>query len=282
MYDLSNIDVIKSILQKNGFSFSKSLGQNFIIDDTVCPEMAENAIPDDSYGVLEIGPGIGVLTAELAKRATKVVAIELDDRLLPILDNTLADFDNVKIIHGDVMKLNLQEILKEEFQNIPVVICANLPYYITSPVIMKLLESNLNVESIVVMVQAEAADRLCAQVGTRDAGAVTVAVNFYADTEELFFVPRTSFMPSPKVDSKVIRLTIRPTPLCDINQKDFFDMVKMGFTKRRKTITNSLVFGSITKEKLLQTLTELGISPTTRIEELSMQNLIDIYNCLYN
>ncbi len=281
MYDLSNIDVIKSILSKNGFSFSKSLGQNFIIDGNVCPEMAENAILNDNYGALEIGPGIGVLTAELAKRASKVVAIELDDRLLPILDKTLDDFDNVKIIHGDVMKLDLKEILEEEFKGMPVVICANLPYYITSPVIMKLLESNLDVESIVVMVQAEAADRLCAEVGTRDAGAVTIAVNFFADTEELFFVPRTSFMPAPKVDSKVIRLRLRSEPLCDIDQNEFFTMVKTGFTKRRKTITNSLVFGSITKEKLLSALESLGLSPTARIEELSMQNLIDIYNCLY-
>lgn len=281
MYNLYDIDTIKSILQKNGFSFSKALGQNFIIDPDVCPNMAEAAVPSDKYGVLEVGPGIGVLTAELAKRAAKVVAIELDDRLLPILNKTLADYNNVTIIHGDVMKIDLSETIDREFSNMPVVICANLPYYITSPVIMKLLESNLRAESIVVMVQAEAADRLCAQVGTRDAGAVTVAVNFYAEAEELFFVPRDCFMPAPKVDSKVMRLSIRPEPIDNVDEDKFFTMVKTGFTKRRKTIMNSLVFGPVTKESLKQVLDELQISSTARIEELSMQNLLDIYKKLF-
>ena len=282
MYNLSDINTIKSILSKNGFSFSKSLGQNFIIDDSVCPRMADAAVPNGDYGVVEVGPGIGVLTAELAKRAKRVVAIELDDRLPPILSDTLSDFDNVKIVNGDVMKIDLKALIKEEFPETPVVICANLPYYITSPVIMKLLEEDLPIESIVVMVQKEAADRLCADVGTRDAGAVTVAVNYYATTDELFFVGKESFMPSPKVDSEVIALTLRRERISAIDDEaKFFTMIKTAFTKRRKTIMNSLCFGPVTKDSLGATLDSLAIPRTARIEELNMEQLIAIYTALF-
>lgn len=282
MQNLSDINQIKSLLSRHGFSFSKALGQNFIIDADVCPDMADAAVPNNSYGVIEIGPGIGVLTVELAKRAKKVISVELDTRLLPILDETLSDYDNVKIINSDVMKLNLHKVIEEEFAGMPVVVCANLPYYITSPIIMMLLESKLPIESVTVMVQAEAADRLCAPVGTRDAGAVTVAVNFYADAEELFFVPREAFMPSPKVDSKVMRLKVRETASFDIkNEKAFFSMVKGAFSMRRKTIMNSIPAGiNTSKEKLESVLSELEISKTARIEQLTMDNLIEIYNRL--
>lgn len=282
MYNLSDINTIKSILSKNGFSFSKALGQNFIIDSSICPQMAKEAIPDGDYGVVEVGPGIGVLTAELAKRAKKVVAIELDDRLPPILNETLSDFDNVKIVPGDVMKIDMKKLIGDEFSGMKVVVCANLPYYITSPVIMKLLEENLPIEAVVVMVQKEAADRLCAEVGTRDAGAVTVAVNYYAQAEKLFFVPRDSFMPAPKVDSEVIKLSLRHDKSGEIeDETKFFNMVKTAFTKRRKTIMNSLCFGSVTKETLGVALDELRISRTARIEELNMENLVSIYNKLF-
>ncbi len=282
MQNLSDINQIKSLLSRHGFSFSKALGQNFIIDADVCPDMADAAVPNNSYGVIEIGPGIGVLTVELAKRAKKVISVELDTRLLPILDETLSDYDNVKIINSDVMKLNLHKVIEEEFAGMPVVVCANLPYYITSPIIMMLLESKLPIESVTVMVQAEAADRLCAPVGTRDAGAVTVAVNFYADAEELFFVPREAFMPSPKVDSKVMRLKVRETASFDIkNEKAFFSMVKGAFSMRRKTIMNSIPAGiNTSKEKLESILDELGLSKTARIEQLTMDELIEIYNRL--
>ncbi len=282
MQNLSDINQIKSLLSRHGFSFSKALGQNFIIDADVCPDMADAAVPNNSYGVIEIGPGIGVLTVELAKRAKKVISVELDTRLLPILDETLNDYDNVKIINSDVMKLDLHKVIEEEFAGMPVVVCANLPYYITSPIIMMLLESKLPIESVTVMVQAEAADRLCAPVGTRDAGAVTVAVNFYADAEELFFVPREAFMPSPKVDSKVMRLKVRETASFDINnEKAFFSMVKGAFSMRRKTIMNSIPAGiNTSKEKLESVLSELEISKTARIEQLTMDNLIEIYNRL--
>lgn len=281
MYNLSDINTIKSILSKNGFSFSKALGQNFIVDDSVCPRMADAAVPNGDYGVVEVGPGIGVLTAELAKRAKRVVAIELDDRLPPILADTLADFDNVKIVSGDVMKIDLKALIEEEFPGMPVVICANLPYYITSPVIMKLLEEDLPIESIVVMVQKEAADRLCADVGTRDAGAVTVAVNYYATADELFFVGKECFMPSPKVDSEVIALTLRSDRPYDVDEAKFFNMIKTAFTKRRKTIMNSLCFGSVTKDTLGAALDSLAIPRTARIEELNMEQLISIYTELF-
>ncbi len=283
MYNLSDINEIKRILSKNGFSFSKSLGQNFIIDETVCPEMAAFAVPDDSYGVIEVGPGIGVLTAELARRAGKVVSIELDKRLLPILNDTLSDFGNVKIINDDILKIDLHKLIEEEFPGMPVVVCANLPYYITSPIIMKLLEDRLPIEAIIVMVQAEAADRLCAEVGSRESGAVTIAVNFYAQTKQLFFVPRESFLPAPKVDSKVIKLSIRKAPIAEIeDEHKFFHMIKDAFSKRRKTITNSLSNEYVSKEKLLSSLDTIGISPTSRIEQLSMEELLNIYNILYN
>lgn len=283
MYNLSDINDVKRILGKNGFSFSKSLGQNFIIDPEVCPAMADYAVKSPDYGVIEIGPGIGVLTAELAKRAKKVVTIELDERLLPILSETLGEFSNVKVINADAMKIDLNELIREEFPDMKVVVCANLPYYITSPIIMKLLEDCLPIEAIVVMVQAEAADRLCAKVGTREAGAVTVAVSFYSEAETLFFVPRTSFMPAPKVDSKVMRLNIMPKAAADIDdEQKFFNMVKAGFSKRRKTITNSLVIGSVTKEALSAALAELDIPASSRIEQLTMENLIDIYKKLYS
>lgn len=282
MQNLSDINQIKSLLSRHGFSFSKALGQNFIIDADVCPNMSDAAVPNNSYGVIEIGPGIGVLTVELAKRAKKVISVELDTRLLPILDETLSDYDNVKIINSDVMKLDLHKVIEEEFAGMPVVICANLPYYITSPIIMMLLESKLPIESVTVMVQAEAADRLCAPVGTRDAGAVTVAVNFYAEAEELFFVPREAFIPSPKVDSKVMRLKVRETASFDIkNEKAFFSMVKGAFSMRRKTIMNSIPAGiNTSKEKLESVLSELEISKTARIEQLTMDELIEIYNRL--
>ncbi len=282
MHNLSDINQIKSLLSRHGFSFSKALGQNFIIDPDVCPSMADAAVPDDTYGVIEIGPGIGVLTVELAKRAQKVVSVELDTRLLPILDETLREYDNVKIINSDVMKLDLHKVIEEEFSGMPVVVCANLPYYITSPIIMMLLESKLPIENITVMVQAEAADRLCADVGTRDAGAVTVAVNFYAEAEELFFVPREAFMPSPKVDSKVMQLKVHNDTLFDIdNEKAFFSMVKGAFSMRRKNIMNSIPAGIATsKERLDSVLSELEISKTARIEQLTMSELVNIYNKL--
>ena len=278
--NLTDRNEIMDLLKRNGFSFSKSLGQNFLINPIVCPEMAEAAIRTEDTNVIEIGPGIGVLTVELANLAKKVVSIELDERLFPVLNETLSDYDNVKVIQGDVLKLDLKQLIEDEFDGGPVVVCANLPYYITSPVIMKLLSEGLPLDSITVMVQKEAADRLCADVGTRAAGAVTVAINYYAYAEKLFFVDRDSFMPAPKVDSEVIQLYLKEDdrPKVD-NEKAFFTMVKGAFTKRRKTILNSLSSSlGISKDELREILKSLNLPETARIENITLEELISIYN----
>lgn len=277
--NLYDINTIKKILSKYGFTFSKALGQNFLIDPDVCPNMAHELNADGKTGVLEIGPGIGVLTKELCKVAKKVVAVELDKRLLPVLGETLGEFDNLEVVNGDVMELDLKALIGEKFADCDSVkVCANLPYYITSPIIMMLLESELPIDEIVVMVQKEAGERLCAEVGTRQAGAVSVAVNFYADGEILFDVPRTSFMPSPKVDSVVIKLTLDKAEKYRVeNKKKFFSLVKCAFAQRRKTALNSIsnTMG-VPKDKLTNIFNELGLEVNIRPEKLTMQNLIDI------
>ncbi len=283
--NLSSPSEIKALLQKNGFNFSKALGQNFLINPSVCPRMAEAAIPGPEYGVIEVGPGIGVLTVELAKRAQKVIAIELDERLYPILDETLADYPNAHVVPGDILKVDLHKLIAEEFTDedgntMPLVICANLPYYITSPVIMKLLSDDLPVENLTVMVQKEAADRLCADVGTRAAGAVTVAIQYYAEAEQLFFVSKGSFLPAPKVDSEVIRLTLRKD-VAGLSPEDadrFFKMVQAGFSQRRKTIMNSFSAAlGMNKADLGGLLDSLDIPRTARIEQLTMDQLLAVY-----
>lgn len=275
MNNLSDISVIKAVLSRHGFTFSKALGQNFIINPGVCPRIAEEGGAGEGVGVLEVGAGIGVLTAELAKRASKVVCVELDTRLLPVLDETLGEFDNVKIINGDILKVDLHRILEDEFGNMPVVVCANLPYYITSPVIMRLLESRLKIDSVTVMVQKEAAVRLCADVGSRDSGAVTVAVNYYAEAQKLFDVSRGSFMPSPNVDSAVIRLDILKNPPIEVSdEKFFFSMVKAAFSQRRKTASNGISAGmGISKPTVIEAIEAADLSPTVRAEALTMEQL---------
>ena len=274
--NLTNISTVKDILGRHGFSFSKGLGQNFIINPEICPKIAENGNAQAGFGVLEIGTGIGVLTAELAKRADKVTAVEIDSRLLPILAETLEEFDNVKIINEDVMKCDLHKLIAEEFGGLRVAVCANLPYYITSPIIMMLLENRLPIESITVMVQKEAAQRLCAKVGTRDSGAITVGVNYYGTVKKLFDVSRGSFMPAPNVDSAVIRIDLNTEHRLDEDsERFFFKVVKAGFSQRRKTLANSLssVMG-IPKEKAYSALKGLGLPEAARIEQLDMEQLI--------
>ena len=317
--NLSSPSEIKALLQKNGFNFSKALGQNFLIDPSVCPRMAEAAIPGPEYGVIEVGPGIGVLTVELAQRAQKVIAVELDERLYPILDETLAEHPNAHVVPGDILEVDLHKLIAEEFtlldeagnpvldesgapRLMPLVICANLPYYITSPVIMKLLSEDLPIENFTVMVQKEAADRLCADVGTRAAGAVTVAIQYYAEAEQLFFVSKGSFLPAPKVDSEVIRLTLRQpgtsagssasaagaensaagTENTDCLSKEdadrFFKMVQAGFSQRRKTIMNSFSAAlGMNKADLGELLDSVDVPRTARIEQLTMDQLLAVY-----
>lgn len=281
--DLCNIDVVKKILSRHGFTFSKALGQNFLINPDVCPAMADSLNADDKTGVIEVGAGVGVLTKELCRVAHRVVCVELDTRLLPVLDETLADCDNLEIVNADIMKLDLHALIKEKLSDCTSVkVCANLPYYITSPVIMTLLESELPIDEIVVMVQREAGERLCAEVGTRQAGAVTVAVNYYAESEILFDVLRDSFMPSPKVDSVVIRLRLRKDEPFEIkNKKSFFTLVKCAFSQRRKTVLNSVsnTMG-VSKAVLSQVLDTLSLPLTVRAENLTMQDFVNISNLI--
>lgn len=275
MEKLSNINTVKEILSKHGFTFSKALGQNFLINPSVCPRMAMECGVDENSGVIEVGPGIGVLTNELAKRAKKVIAVELDKRLLPVLEETLGEYENVKVINEDVMKLDLNKLIEEEFEGMNVCVCANLPYYITSPIVMRLLEEKLNVSSITVMVQKEAARRICANVGTRQCGAVTAAVWYYSEPELLFNVSSGSFMPAPKVDSAVIRLNIRKEPPVSVKSEEvFFKTIKAAFSQRRKNIANSLSAGlSVGKQEIISVLEDCGIPASKRAEELTLENL---------
>ena len=274
--NLTNISTVRDILERHGFSFSKGLGQNFIINPDICPKIAKMGNAAKGWGVIEVGTGIGVLTAELAKRADKVCAVEIDTRLMPILDETLADFDNIKIFNEDVMKCDLRKLIAEEFEGLDVAVCANLPYYITSPVIMLLLESRLPIKSITVMVQKEAAQRLCAKVGTRDSGAITVGVNYYGTAKTLFNVSRGSFMPAPNVDSAVIRIDLnKEHQLSEEDEKFFFKVVKSGFSQRRKTAANAVssLMGT-GKEQVYAALRAAGLSENARIEALNMEQLI--------
>jgi len=282
--NLTNISTVKDILNRHGFSFSKGLGQNFLINPSVCPRIAESGNANQDFGIIEIGTGIGTLTAELAKKAKKVVAIEIDSRLIPILDETLSEFNNIKIINQDFMKADLNKIIAEEFSGLKIAVCANLPYYITSPVIMKLLESRLPIESVTVMVQKEAGQRLCAEVGTREAGAITVSVNYYGKAVSLFNVSRGSFMPSPNVDSCVVRIDVnRKYSLEKESEEFFFRMVKCGFSQRRKTIANSLSSQmNIDKNKIYNILNSLSLPETSRIEQLDMNQLIELSENLRN
>lgn len=278
MENLTNISVIKGILEKYNFTFSKALGQNFLINPSVCPRMAELGGAKEDVGVIEIGPGIGVLSHQLALRAKKVVCIEIDDRLLPILNETLAEHDNVTILHGDVLKVDLHKLIREEFVGMQVVICANLPYYITSPIIMALLEQRLPVASITVMVQKEAAQRLCAQPGNRECGAISAAIWYYSEAYELFDVSRGSFMPAPDVDSAVIRFDVREQPAVAVeNQRLFFQVIKGAFSQRRKTAANAIsAHLSKPKAQIIAAFEQAGVDPTIRAEKMTLQNFADV------
>lgn len=284
-YTLTDISTIKKVMGENGVTFSKGLGQNFLVNPTVCPRMADavRESTDSQIGVLEIGAGVGVLTKELLERCEKVVCVELDTRLFPVLDDTLSGYDNLTLINADILKVDLEKVIEEHFKGMEIFVCANLPYYITSPVIMRLLEEKLPFKKIIVMVQKEAGDRLCAKVGTRESGAVTVAVSYYAKARKLFDVSRGSFMPSPNVDSCVIELDL--TQKGDYKVKDeklFFKMIKSAFAQRRKTILNSISSGmGIDKAKLTQAVENAGLSPTARAEALTMEELTDLSNKIY-
>ena len=282
--NLWNKNEIKSFLEKEDFHFKKSLGQNFLIDGSVAPRMARLAC-DENTGVIEVGPGAGVLTRELSKCAKRVVAVELDEKLKPVLSATLGDCQNVKVIFGDVLKTDLKAVIAENFGDCSrVAVCANLPYYITSPVITGLLKEKLPIDSVTVMVQKEAGERLCASVGSRKAGAVTALVNYFAEGEECFCVPKTAFLPPPKVDSVVITLKIRSLPPVEVKDEEFFfKTVNACFMLRRKTAINSVSSAlGIDKQQLKEVFLKLGINETARGESFDMQTLANLANELKN
>lgn len=273
---LTDIKEIKRLFEMSGFSFSKSLGQNFLINPAVSPKIAELGGCKKGVCALEIGTGVGVLTRELAERCDKVVAVEIDRRLEPILNETLADYDNVEVVFADIMEIDAAGLIKEKFGGGEVVVCANLPYYITSPVIMRVLESRLPVSAMTVMVQKEAADRICAKPGTRECGAISLAVSYYSEPEMLFRVNRGSFMPSPNVDSAVIRLDIRrELPLAPDMEKRLFRIIRAAFSQRRKQLVNPLSteLGK-SKAEVAGLLACCGIKSTARAEELSLEEFI--------
>lgn len=280
--ELTNIGVIRDLFERHGFSFTKSLGQNFLINPAICPKIAELGGCGKGICALEIGTGVGVLTTELARRCDKVVAVEIDTSLKPILEETLAEFDNVEVVFADVMETDLAKLIAEKFGDREVVVCANLPYYITSPVIMRVLESRLPVKAMTVMVQKEAADRLCAAPGTRECGAITYAVNYYSKPKLLFRVNRGSFMPSPNVDSAVIRLDIDSTKkLPEAEEQMLFKIIRAGFSQRRKQLVNPLSAElGRSKAELAETLSSLGIKPTARPEELSLDDYVKLAECV--
>lgn len=281
MEGLYEIKKINEILQRHGFSFSKKLGQNFLINPSVCPKIAEMGGAARGTGVIEIGTGVGVLTHELAKRADKVCAVELDKRLMPVLAETLADHDNVKIVNEDIMKTDLHRLIAEEFGGLETVVCANLPYYITSPVIMRLLEDRLPIKSVTVMVQKEAGTRLCAPLGSRECGAVTFAVRYFSEPKLLFNVSRGSFYPSPNVDSCVIRFDLREKTPPAADEKFFFRTVKAAFSSRRKTLCNSVSAAmGIGKSDVALAAERAGISPSARPEALGMEQMISFSDAL--
>lgn len=283
MENLTNISTIKDILARHGFHFSKALGQNFLINPSVCPRMAEAAVEGDHVGVLEIGPGIGVLTNELLKRAEKVVAVELDHRLIPVLRETLAEYDNLTLINADIMELDLHRLIAEEFAGMEVVVCANLPYYITSPVIMKLLEERLPIRSITVMVQREAAARLCAVPGTRESSAITAAVRYYSEPQLLFSVSSGSFLPAPRVDSAVIQLMLHAPDPAPRDERTLFSVIRGAFAQRRKTVLNSLSSAlALDKAAVRDILVAAKVAENARAESLTLADFAAIADALYD
>ena len=278
----------KQILEKYGFSFKKSLGQNFLIDTNILRNIVEFAGVTKETGAIEIGPGIGALTEQVAKRAGKVVAFEIDQRLLPILDETLAPYDNVQVIHQDILKADVKSVLEREFAGFnELKVVANLPYYVTTPIIMKLLTEQLPLTSITVMLQKEVADRMAAKPGTKDYGSLSIAVQYYTIAETVMIVPKTVFVPQPNVDSAVIRLTVREKPPVAVKDETFFfEVVRASFAQRRKTILNNLTSGLPSgkekKAEIEQALAESNIDPRRRGETLSIEEFGLLSDKLYN
>ena len=281
---LSSHSATMDLVKRHGFKFTKSLGQNFLIDDNIVDKIVAGAGIGPSDKIIEVGPGIGTLTREMASRAGALMAVEIDKNLIPILTDTLGDFENVKIVNEDIIKADIRGLIDENLSGGPVKLVANLPYYITTPIIMRFLEENINVTDIVVMVQKEVAERMNAQPGGKDFGALSVAVQYYCDTEIVVKVPRHLFVPQPNVDSIVIALRIRPERKYKVDDEDlYFKVVKAAFGQRRKTLLNSISsMGNLSKDQVKEALEEAGIDPKRRGETLSLDEFAILSNVIGN
>ncbi len=281
---LSSHSATMDLIKKHGFKFTKSLGQNFLIDDNIVDKIVAGAGIGPGDKIIEVGPGIGTLTREMASRAEALMAVEIDKNLIPILADTLGDYDNVKIVNEDIIKADIRGLIDENLSGGPVKLVANLPYYITTPIIMRFLEENINVTDIVVMVQKEVAERMNAQPGGKDFGALSVAVQYYCDTEIVAKVPRHLFVPQPNVDSIVIALRIRPERKYKVDDEDlYFKVVKAAFGQRRKTLLNSISsMGNLSKDQVKEALEEAGIDPKRRGETLSLDEFAILSNVIGN
>ena len=272
---LYNPSELKRVIEMHGFSFSKSLGQNFLIDEGVLMKIVKGSGVDENSGALEIGPGAGVLTRELAKVSKNVVAVEIDKSLMPLLNYTLDEFDNVTVVNDDVLRVDLKALVEEKFGGSPVHVVANLPYYITTPIIMKFLEDEVPVKSLTVMVQKEVADRMAASPGGKDYGALSAAVQFYTVPKIITKAEPHCFMPQPKVASVVIRLEVQPEPTVEVKDKaKMFAIIKSAFGQRRKTLVNALSkspYINIGKDSVLKALSEMGLDANIRGEKLSLE-----------
>lgn len=285
MEKLSSSKVLKEIIAKYGFKFNKNLGQNFLIDSNILQKIIRAGEIDKDTGVIEIGPGIGVLTQELAEEAGKVIAIEIDSHLIPILGETLAEYSNVKVIHADALKVDMNSIIEKEFSGMPVKVVANLPYYITTPIIMGLLEKRLNIDGLVVMVQKEVAERMSADPGKKEYGALSVAVQYFTKPHIISTVPPHCFIPQPKVDSTIIKLDMLREPPVNVNdEKRFFNVVKAAFGQRRKTLLNALSNSGMfrmNKDQIRQVLMEIGVGETQRGETLNIMQFALLSNSIF-
>ena len=277
----------KEILNKYGFSFKKSLGQNFLIDPNILRNIVSHANLTENSGAIEIGPGIGALTEHLARNAKKVVSFEIDQRLLPVLEDTLSPYDNVKIVHSDILKADVVNVIKEEMPGIEdIMVVANLPYYVTTPILMKLLNDRLPIRGFVVMMQKEVADRISAKPGTKNYGSLSIAIQYYCTAEIAMVVPKTVFMPQPNVDSAVLRLIRHEEPPVKVIDEDFlFEVTRASFAQRRKTILNNLQVGlkdgKKNKDAILAALEVAGVDPTRRGETLSIEEFGALADALH-
>ena len=274
------LEETKFIMKKYNITANKSLGQNFLIDDDIVENIVKSAKIEKEDLVIEIGPGLGTLTNELLKYAGKVICVELDKKMIQILEDRFRLFDNIEIINDDILKIDLNKIIEESKMKHTKIV-ANLPYYITTPIIMKLLEEKANFESITVMVQKEVAERLCAKTGTREAGAITYGVEYYSEAEKLFLVPRNSFIPAPNVDSEVINLRIKKEKVENVKDEEkLFKIIKYAFMQRRKTLINAFQNAGIDKEKTKEVLNKLEINEKVRGEALTLKDFINISNLI--